>query len=298
MALLLDGQRLTPQSRTERLLQAITFDTVIKCAPVASIAGVPLAIISARDFAMGYASHLGIPQEFVKSDPADAIAPFSIIAVLLLIGLLVLHDVDHLGFAEALRSIGRAARSFVFTITMGLYTGWAWALAAQGENIGYLAGGGIMLGLLVWWVPPLTFFILRQLFRILAAVEWACQWIIWTVHKRRRDSARHGRRDPSRPPELVGKLILITVVISGVLFLPRIFGTLTAMIDSDFTMVDRGKDHTEAILGVYGDKAFLGWIEDDVVVEVQMVAVADLEGKRIWTEEIGPLSYDPEYLAE
>jgi hypothetical protein len=49
---------------------------------------------------------------------------------------------------------------------------------------------------------------------------------------------------------------------------------------------------------VHGDKAFLGWVEDDVVVEVQMVAVSDLEGKTIWTEEIGPLRYDPLYLAE
>ena len=33
MAVLLGGQQLTPQTRTERLLQAITFDTVIRFAP-------------------------------------------------------------------------------------------------------------------------------------------------------------------------------------------------------------------------------------------------------------------------
>jgi hypothetical protein len=70
------------------------------------------------------------------------------------------------------------------------------------------------------------------------------------------------------------------------------------MNDADFTMVDRGRDRTEAILGVYGDKAFLGRVEDDVVVEVEMVAVADLDGKPIWSDEIGPLHYDPLYLAE
>jgi hypothetical protein len=87
---------------------------------VASIAGVPLALIAAKDFTIGYATHLGVPQEFVNADPTDAIAPFTIIAGLLLIALLVLHEVDHLGVAEALKSLGRAARSNVFLLALGV----------------------------------------------------------------------------------------------------------------------------------------------------------------------------------
>ena len=53
---------------------------------MASIIGVPLAIIAATDYMVGYASYLGIPKEFVKADITAAIAPFSIIAVVLLMG--------------------------------------------------------------------------------------------------------------------------------------------------------------------------------------------------------------------
>ena len=114
MALLLDGQRLTSQTRTERLLQAITFDTVIKAAPVASIAGVPLAFLSAKNYMVAYATHFGIPEQFVKVDPMAAIAPFSFIAGLLLLGLVLLHEVERFGLAEALKTYGRAARSLFF----------------------------------------------------------------------------------------------------------------------------------------------------------------------------------------
>src|SRR3712207_6699749 len=79
MAVLLDGSRLMSQTRTERLLQAITLDAVLKCAPVASIAGVPLAIVFAKDYTIGYANHLGIPSEFVKAEPTAAVGPFAII---------------------------------------------------------------------------------------------------------------------------------------------------------------------------------------------------------------------------
>jgi hypothetical protein len=53
----------------------------------------------------------------------------------LLIGLLVLHDVDHLGVSEALRSLGRAARSFVFILGLGVLTGYVIGQFRNGEHI-------------------------------------------------------------------------------------------------------------------------------------------------------------------
>jgi hypothetical protein len=294
MALLLDGQRLTPQSRTERLLQAITFDTVLKSAPVASIAGVPLALIAAKDFTIGYATHLGVPQEFVKADPTDAIAPFNIIAGLLLIALLVLHEVDHLGVAEALKSLGRAARSFVFILGLSVLTGYVIGQLRDGEDIKAPIASILLLYVLLWWVAPFLFFVLRQLLRVIA---WMESFIRWSARRRGGRWLPWVDQGTQLPPELLGKLIVILVVLAGVLFLPRLCGTWAAMWDSHFAMIDRGKDYPEAILGVYGDRAFLGHVEDDaVVVEVQMVAVADLRGKPISTEEIGPLRYDPYYF--
>jgi hypothetical protein len=164
MALLLDGQRLTPQTRTERLLQAITFDTVIKSAPVASIAGVPLAIIAAKSYTVAYATHFGIPREFVKVDPMAAIVPFSFIAGLLLVGLLALHEVDQLGLAGALKSFGRAARATLFLFAIWVYT--SWALSGQ-EEVVDLIGGTILLYVLLWLTPRLISLILRQLRRLL-----------------------------------------------------------------------------------------------------------------------------------
>jgi hypothetical protein len=292
MAVLLDGQRLTPQTRTERLLQAITFDTVIKSAPVASIAGVPLAIISAKDFMVGYAGYLGIPKEFVKVDPSAAIVPFSIIAVLLLLGLLMLHDADQFGLAEVFKSLGRGVRLVFFLSAISLYA--RWVLSGQ-EDVRLLIATAIMLYVLLWWLPRLISLILRQLRRVSG---WMKRLVLWEGRKRGRGAGWYERRGTLLPSKTVGKLVVTALVLAGVLTVPELLGTWTAMTDSDFAMIDRGKDHDEAILGVYGDKAFLGWIEDDVVVEVEMVAVSDLEGKPIWTEEIGPLSYDPLYLVE
>jgi hypothetical protein len=170
MALLLDGQRLTPQSRTERLLQAVTFDTVIKCAPIASIAGVPLAIVAAKDYTVGYASYLGVPGEFVKADPTAALVPFAAITVLLLIGLIALHEVDHLGFTEALKSFGRFARFWIVLVAVSLYTGYG--LSGGAEELATSALSVGLLWVLLWWVVPLLFLLLRRVFSVFSWVEW------------------------------------------------------------------------------------------------------------------------------
>jgi hypothetical protein len=286
----LDDQRLTPQTRTERLLQAITFDTLIKAAPVASIAGVPLALIAAKDYTVGYASHFGIPEEFVKADPTTAFVPFSIIAGVLLIGLMALHEVERLGPAEALRSFGRLARLFFFGTAIGVYGSWA---RSGEEDVADLIATVLVLYLLLWWAPRLFSLILRQHRRV---DRWMVRFIPSRGRRRGHAAAWLGSLLPTKA---AGKLLIATLVFTGVTTLPGLLGTWKAMGQSTFSTIDRGKHHTEVILGVYGDKAFLGWVEDDaVVVEVQMVAVSDLRGKPIRTEEIGPLTYDPFYLDE
>ena len=105
-------------------------------------------------------------------------------------------------------------------------------------------------------------------------------------------------RDSVLPPKTLSKLAVIAVILVAAMTLPGLRGRLDAKYDRRFPVIERGKNHTEAVLAVYGDKAFLGEIHDDVVVTVQMVAVSDLEGKPISTQEIGPLRYDPLYLSE
>jgi hypothetical protein len=291
MAVLLDGNRLRSLTRTERLLQIITLDAVLKCAPVASIAGVPLAIIFARDFTIGYASRLGIPSEFVKADPATAVAPFAIITMLLLIGLLLLHEIDQIGVAEAVKSWGRGARLFLFVAAGGIFAGWA---LRRGEDVGILVASVVALYGLLWLLPAIISWILRQIIRIIGILGWLLELALWTVSKRRRGVIAR-RMNSSRTYPLQSshgnKVLFAMLVVVGVMTLPRPLGVWAAMTTTDFAVVDRGKDHTEAILEVYGDKAFIGWVEDNAVLRVEMVAVSDLEGKPIWIEEVGPLRF-------
>jgi hypothetical protein len=116
------------------------------------------------------------------------------------------------------------------------------------------------------------------------------------VRKRGR-AATWSWRGSLLPPKTLGKLIAAIIILATTTTVPSLLGIWNARTDSDFPVIDRGKDYTEAVLGVYGDRAFLGEVHDDVVVGVQMVAVSDLEGKPISTQEIGPLRYDPLYLS-
>jgi hypothetical protein len=66
-------------TRSERVLQAITISGALRVAPLASLVSLPLTYVLARNYEEGYASHFGIPGEFVRADLAAAVAPFLLI---------------------------------------------------------------------------------------------------------------------------------------------------------------------------------------------------------------------------
>jgi len=278
MAVLLDGDRLRSQTRTERLVQTITLEAVLRYAPVASIAGVPLAVLSARQYAVGYASHLGIPGEFVKAEPTAAFVPFVFITTVLLSMLLVLHEVERLGVAQAMQTWGSVARFYFFLFGVTFYAGWALRSPAE---IPELAASAVVLYLMLWWLPPFIAWTWRH------TVGWAWKEALRKLGKTLPGSGRLW----NSLPQALRKLCLALIVLVSVVIVPRELGVWMATTNTEYTVVDRGKNHTEAILEVYGDKAFIGWVEDDAVARVEMVAVSDLENKPLWIQDIGPLKF-------
>ena len=94
MAVLLDG---TSGTRTGRWLKAMAPQSVMRYLPTVSILGVPLAFVVAREYERGKVSFYGIPEEFVRVGPVDAIAPFFAIAGALWLLFIVGHEVERVG---------------------------------------------------------------------------------------------------------------------------------------------------------------------------------------------------------
>jgi hypothetical protein len=80
MAMLLDS---TSGTRTGRWLKAMTPQSMVRYLRIISVLGLPLAFVIAREYERGKVGVYGIPEEFVRVGPIDAVAPFvSIVGVL------------------------------------------------------------------------------------------------------------------------------------------------------------------------------------------------------------------------
>jgi hypothetical protein len=86
------------------------------------------------------------------------------------------------------------------------------------------------------------------------------------------------------PPPSLRKPLFVLITFAVITTLPGFLGAWSAMTKQDFTVIDRGKPYEELVLSVYGDKAFIGQLEDDTVSTVEVVDVADLKGKPMWIE--------------
>ena len=75
MAVRLDDSSSSPETRLQRWLRGLTPDTVLRLVPAATLLGLPVAVMVARLYQLGYAAHFGIPSEFVETRPVDAFVP-------------------------------------------------------------------------------------------------------------------------------------------------------------------------------------------------------------------------------
>jgi hypothetical protein len=120
MTVLLDGNSRT---RTARWLKAMTPESLLRFVPTVSVLGVPLAFVVAREYERGKATFYGIPEEFVRVGPVDAIAPFVSIAGILWLLFIAMYEVERVGLARFTQYVGAHIRlgiALLFLIGIGI----------------------------------------------------------------------------------------------------------------------------------------------------------------------------------
>jgi hypothetical protein len=266
-------------TRSQRVLQAITISGALRVAPLASLISLPLAYMLAHNYEEGYASHFGIPAEFVKADLTTAIVPFALIFSALAFLFLTYSEVERLGLAMFLKAHG----SFLRICFFGLLLGFGADRVRDGEMALWEFLAAVLLWYAVlWWTFPLLSVLLRPLRPIKRAVR---RW--WkTPNRRAIAAARHIFRASAdvNAPALKGGWKLPGILLAAFAML-----TLATLVGNNYAKaritygVYYEKDQPRIILAVYGDRMFVGeWLRDpaekDILVFVEPVSA--LEGNR------------------
>lgn len=288
MAVPLESVPPVPETRSDRWVRSITLQAALKYVPAATAIGVPLSFILAHTYAVGYASHFGIPRDFVHVGPQAAVTPF-LMLLFLLLALPLIGDIQRHGVTGTLKGYGSALRILFFVFGIGLYM----VELRRGELSPLLAlCSTLLVYVILWWVPPF--------------IAWAARWIAKGLGMAL-GSVGHSIRRPlevvfnhffrSIPavslPELLtfGKLMLIPLVAMAAFALPAGLGVLAAETQEEFPVIVGAAQQSEkqAIVAVYGDKAFLARVEGHSIRAVIVKQAADLKDVELRNERLGEL---------
>jgi hypothetical protein len=282
MAVLLDG---TSGTRTGRWLKAMAPQSVVRYLPTVSILGVPLAFVVAREYELGKASFYGIPDEFVRVGPVDAVAPFVSIAIVLWLLFIVMHEVERVGIARIANFIGSALRllfAMVFLIGLGIAFAESWK--QDGVLITLLVVVLMAAGAygVLWWLPP--------------GIAWIGRRVARAVAKARATPVRHGRferhifrgsLDYQFSPNLKRFIVAVVIGLALIGIVPNLFGWWQAQSQATFTVLaGPGK---QVILAVYEDKTFTADLDDRRIRAVRMRQTADVKDVQVTVEHLGQL---------
>jgi hypothetical protein len=295
MAVLLDGTGLSPGTRTGRWLQALlTPQSILGFLPAASVVGLPLSFVVADSYASGKARYYGIPEELVRVGPADAVAPFIVMALLAWVFFVAAHEVERAGLAAVVKLLG----GYLRVCFAGL---WIGALITNFDNFvreeGFVLTSIVYAVLLVmayvvlWWIPSAISWIGLRLGRAIVGGT--------TGAPPPGRFARHifrGLLDYPKPRSR--RLLTLYVVVALSLGLtnsvPVGIGWLEARWREDFPVIIRaGRPQKQVILAVYGDKTYTAEVEGQRIRRVMMRQTADLKDVEVRVEHLGQLRPAP-----
>jgi hypothetical protein len=281
MAVLLDG---ISGTRTGRWLKAMAPQSVVRYVPIVSILGVPLAFVVARQYELGKASFYGIPDEFVRVGPVDAVAPFVSIAIVLWLLFIVVHEVERVGIARVANYAGSLLRLIIATLFL---IGFGIAFTESKQD-------GVLISLLVevliaaviyavlWWLPP--------------GIAWIGRRVGRAVAKARATPVRHGRLerhifrgflDYRLSPDLKRFIFAVLIGLAMIGIVPNMFGWQQAQSQETFAVLaGSGK---QVILAVYEDKTFTADLDGQRIRTVRMRETADVKDVQVTIEHLGQL---------
>jgi hypothetical protein len=286
MAMLLDG---TSGTRTGRWLKAMAPHSVVRHLPTVSVLGVPLAFVVAREYERGKASFYGVPEEFVRVGPVDAIAPFFAIAGVLWLLFIAMHEAERVGIARIANYIGATLRiliAIMFLVVLGIV--FTDEFRKQSSILVILLVLAVYIlvaaGLyaILWWLPP--------------GIAWIGHRVARAVAKARAAPVRRGRLERhvfrgsldyrfSSDLKRFFWVVLTGLALVGIV--PHMLGWWNAQSQATYAVL--GGPGKQVILAVYEDKTFTADVDGQRIRAVRMRQTADVKDVQVTVEHLGQL---------
>jgi flagellar basal body-associated protein FliL len=283
MTILLDG---TSGTRTSRWLK-VAPQSAVRHISTIGVIGVPLAFVVARQYERGKASFYGIPEEFVRVGPIDALAPFIAIAGILWLLFIAMHEVERVGIARIANSIGGMLRPLIaITFVIGLGIGFINGLRKE-DGVLFILLFFLVYVLIVaavyavlWWLPP--------------GIAWIGRGVARAVEKVRTTPVNRGRLerhifrgafDYRFSPDLKRSF---WVVVTGLILIgkvPTMLGWWDAQSQTSYAVFPGPSK--QVILAVYEDKTFTANLDDQRIHTVRMRQTADVKDVQVNIEDLG-----------
>jgi hypothetical protein len=263
----------------------MTPQSLVRHISTISVIGLPLAFVVAYQYERAKASFYGIPDEFVRVGPIDAVAPFVAIAGMLSFLFIFGHEIERVGIAKVAKSVGSAFRVFFavfFLIGLGIAVAGSWK--QDGVLVSLLlvvvvAGGAYVI---LWWLPPAIAWIGRPVAR---AVAKACATPVRPGRFQRH--IFRGYWDFQISADIKRFVIAVFIGLALIGTIPRLLGWWQAQSQTTFAVLaGPGK---QVILAVYEDKTFTADLDGQRIRTVKMRQTADVKDVQVTVEHIGQL---------
>jgi hypothetical protein len=293
MTILLDG---TSGTRTSRWLKAVAPQSVVRHISTIGVVGAPLAFVVARQYERGKATFYGIPEEFVRIAPIDALAPFIAIAGMLWLLFIAIHEIERVGIARIAKSIGGRLRPLIaIMFVIGLCVGFIGGLRKEDSILTvflvFLACvlSAAIVYVILWWLPPGIAWIGRRVAKVIAKARAA------PVNRGRLE--RHIFRDAFDYRFSSNLKRSFWVVVIGLILIgkvPIMLGWWDAQSQGRYAVLSEpGK---QVILAAYEDKTFTASLDNRRIDTVEMRQTADVKDVEVVVEDLGQLQSSHGFL--
>lgn len=291
MAISLDGKR-EAKEEPNRTSWNGAFESGLRLLPFLGWV-LPATLIVAFAYALGYSDYFRIPMEFIRVSALQAVIPFAWAYVIVQLLLRFAHQVQMFGPWPAIRKNLARLRGCFFLLLLGV--GIAGKLRGQFSWTDVIATVAVIYAML-WGLVPAVWLALQWISRRSAAGRFVWRPIgiamaaIWR-HIFGKTPALRGAR-VSR--WFVMEAVLVAAVVLFVM-VPYGIGAANARIQAVYGVVGNTAagvgERKDAIVAVYGDKAFIAHFEGNAIRMVEMKNFSDLKDVEVRRQETGPLHW-------
>jgi hypothetical protein len=256
-------------------------------------AALPATLIVAYSYALGVSDYFRIPMEFIRVSPMQAVIPFAWAYLIVQILLRFAHQLQMFGPWPAIRkNLARVRGLFVLLLV---------AVGVAGRLRGEFSwtdviGTAVVMYVLLWGLIPGVWLGLRWIARRLPAGRFVWRPLgkaitaIWRHIFGKTPDLRGSRVSRWSVAEVV-----LVVAVGLFIVVPYGMGAAHARIQAVYGLVGRAASEAgrnkDAIVAVYGDKAFVAHVEGTRMRTVEVRNFSDLRDVEVSQKEIGRLHW-------